>query len=109
GVPGSVAGQVSRLASLAEAAGLDGIVASPHEVRALREERRPGFVIVSPGVRGGAAATTAGGDDQVRTADPAATLASGATWLVVGRPIIAAGDPRAAAERIAADIAAAEP
>jgi orotidine-5'-phosphate decarboxylase len=109
GVHGTLIEQVGRLAALAEESGLDGVVASPHEVGVLRRQRRPGFVIVTPGVRGGAAVTAPAGDDQARTASPAAAMAAGATCLVIGRPIFAASDPRAAAERITADLGAARP
>jgi orotidine-5'-phosphate decarboxylase len=98
------ADQVARLASLTERAGLDGVVASPQETALVRGARRQGFVIVTPGIRGGGA-TTAGPDDQRRTLSPAGAVAAGADYLVVGRPIIAAPDPREAAERILAEIA----
>ena len=81
-------------------AGLDGCVASPHEVRFLRLGLGSRWVIVTPGIR-----PAARGDDQVRTATPAATLADGADYLVVGRPVTAADDPRAAAESILAGLA----
>ena len=81
-------------------AGVDGVVSSPHEaaqVRALAEAAgRPDFLIVTPGVRPAGAAL----DDQARAATPASALQAGATHLVVGRPITAAPDPRAAAEAI---------
>ena len=81
-------------------AGIDGVVSSPHEaaqVRALAEAAgRPDFLIVTPGVRPAGAAL----DDQARAATPASALTAGATHLVVGRPITAAPDPRAAAEAI---------
>ena len=81
-------------------AGIDGVVSSPHEaaqVRALAEAAgRPDFLIVTPGVRPAGAAL----DDQARAATPASALQAGATHLVVGRPIAAAPDPRAAAEAI---------
>ena len=81
-------------------AGIDGVVSSPHEaaqVRALAEAAgRPDFLIVTPGVRPAGAAL----DDQARAATPASALQAGATHLVVGRPITAAPDPRAAAEAI---------
>jgi len=91
--------QVGRLASLAQAAGLDGVVASPQEIALIRERCGPSFAIVTPGIRG---QDDAKGDQQ-RTSSAPEALAAGATYLVVGRPIIAAADPRAAAERIAAE------
>lgn len=92
---------VGRLAALAHGAGLDGVVASPREVALVRSRCANPFAIVTPGIRGGAA--TSGADDQRRTMTPSAALAAGASYLVIGRPIIAAADPRAAAERIAAE------
>jgi orotidine-5'-phosphate decarboxylase len=99
GFGGSVADQVGRLAALTEAAGLDGVVASPHEIEIIRRRCGRTFAIVTPGIRG---AHDARGD-QSRTLSAADALAAGATYLVVGRPIIAAADPRAAAEKIAAE------
>ena len=91
--------QVLRLAELTKDAGLDGVVASPLETAAIRQRFGADFTIVTPGIRGGAAA----GDkqDQQRTMGPADALAAGASYLVVGRPIIGEPDPRAAAESIA--------
>ena len=95
GVPSSVEGHVLRLATLARDAGLDGAVASPNEVAAIRRSLGAGWVIVTPGVR--PAGSDAG--DQSRIATPAAAASAGAHYLVVGRPITAAADPaRAAAE-----------
>jgi orotidine-5'-phosphate decarboxylase len=99
GLTASVAAQVERLAALAEAAGLDGVVASPQEIAIIRGRCGPRFAIVTPGIRG--AGDSKG--DQSRTLSAADALAAGASYLVVGRPIIAAADPRAAAERIAGD------
>jgi orotidine-5'-phosphate decarboxylase len=99
GFAGNTADQVERLAALAQTAGLDGVVASPQEIGIIRKRCGPGFVIVTPGIRG---PDDAKGDQQ-RTLGAGEALAAGATYLVVGRPIIAAPDPRAAAERIAAE------
>jgi orotidine-5'-phosphate decarboxylase len=98
GMSGSMNQAVERLARLAQTAGLDGVVASPHEISLIRRSCGTSFQIVTPGIRG--AEDVRG--DQSRTMPAAEALAAGATYLVVGRPIIAAADPRQAAERIAA-------
>ncbi len=103
GVASDPAEQVVRLARMAHAAGLDGVVASSHEVSAIRQACGDDFVVVTPGIRG---PETRGADDQRRTATAASALSAGSSYLVIGRPITAAADPRAAAERIAAEIAA---
>jgi orotidine-5'-phosphate decarboxylase len=101
GVPGSVESHVLRLADRARAAGLDGCVTSPREIGLLRRALGPGFTIVTPGIRPAGAAD----DDQARVATPAAALAAGADYVVVGRPISAAPDPAQAAAAIAAEMA----
>ena len=94
--------QVVALAELAKSAGLQGVVASPHEIRVIRQACGADFAIVTPGIRG----ASAGGDlnDQMRTMGPAEAVRAGANYLVVGRPIIAAPDPRAAAQKIVEDL-----
>ena len=99
GVCDPMLSQVGRLAALTQTAGLDGVVASPQEIDLIRRRCGRQFAIVTPGIR--AAADVKG--DQSRTMAAAEALAAGATYLVVGRPIIAAKDPRAAADRIAAE------
>ena len=99
GVSDGMTSQVGRLAALAQTAGLDGVVASPQEIDLIRRRCGANFTIVTPGIRG--ADDTKG--DQSRTLTACEALAAGATYLVVGRPIIAAKDPRAAAVRIDAE------
>jgi len=99
GVAGGAATQVLRLASIVRAAGLDGIVASPHETAAVRAAWADAAIIV-PGVR------PVGADigDQKRVMTPREALAAGASVLVIGRPITGASDPAAAAAAIARDL-----
>jgi orotidine-5'-phosphate decarboxylase len=103
GAPGSVLDRAVRLARLTQDAGLDGVVASARETATIRRECGPEFVIVTPGIRGGSAASSTG-DDQERTMTAREAMAAGASYIVVGRPILAAADPRDAASRIAAEI-----
>ncbi len=100
GVAGGLPAAVCRLATLAQAAGVDGVVASPHEVALIRESCGSEFVIVTPGIRPRGSAK----GDQARAATPAAALAAGADYLVIGRPILEAPDPIAAVETILAEM-----
>jgi orotidine-5'-phosphate decarboxylase len=100
GVSGGALSQVLRLAALARNAGCGGVVASAREAKELRREMGLGFVIVTPGVRPAGAAL----GDQSRVLTPAGAIAAGADYLVVGRPILEAGDPAAAASEILAEM-----
>ena len=100
GVSGSVADAVRRLAVLARDAGADGVVASPQEVALVREACGKDFLVVTPGIRPAGASR----GDQSRTATPAAAVAAGADYIVVGRPILEAADPAVAAEAIVREL-----
>ena len=97
--------QVLALAGMAQAAGLQGVVASPHETAAIRKVCGPDFAIVTPGIRGASAGQEK--NDQARTMGPAEAVNAGATYIVVGRPIIAAPDPKAAAQAIVEELSSA--
>jgi orotidine-5'-phosphate decarboxylase len=101
GVPDQPSGQTLRLARLAVGCGIPGLVCSCAEVGSLRRELGPDVVLVTPGIRPGAAAA----DDQKRTGTPASAIRDGSSLLVVGRPIRDAPDPAAAARQIADQIA----
>ena len=103
GIAGPVSSRVVALARLAKEAGLDGVVSSSQEARAIRRACGPKFLIVVPGVRPSSAAA----QDQSRVATPAEAIRAGADYLVVGRPITAAKNPREAALAIIEEIAAA--
>ena len=103
GLPGPVEGAVLRLARLAQASGAHGVVASPGEVAAIRAECGPEFLVVTPGIRPAGSAAL----DQARLSTPAASLRAGANYLVVGRPVLQAPDPVAAAAAIVAEMEAA--
>jgi orotidine-5'-phosphate decarboxylase len=105
GYAGTVKDRVLARAADAKAAGMDGIVASPHELAAVRAAVGDGLILVSPGIRPAGAAM----GDQKRAAAPADAIRAGADYLVVGRPITEAADPRAAAQAIHAEIASASP
>ena len=101
GISGTPAKQAVELAKLAKSAGLDGVVASGNEALAIRRECGPKFLIVVPGVR----PVSADLNDQARVTTPASAIQAGADYLVVGRPVTGAKDPRAAALAIAREIA----
>ena len=100
----TVAALVARRATQARDLGVDGLVCSPEEAPTVRGIVGDKLCLVTPGIRPAGADT----GDQKRIATPAAAIAAGADYLVVGRPVIAAPDPRAAAEAIVAEIAAAQ-
>jgi orotidine-5'-phosphate decarboxylase len=95
-----VAAQVVRLASLSWDSGCDGVVCSPAELGAVRAALGPGPLIVTPGVR----PPGCDRDDQRRVATPAAAMAAGADYLVIGRPVTRTADPAAALSEIVADL-----
>lgn len=96
GFHGSPLDNAIRLARLARECGIGGVVASPHEIAAIREACGESFVILTPGIRPAGAAA----DDQRRTMTPRDAVKAGADYIVIGRPITTAADPRGAAERI---------
>jgi orotidine-5'-phosphate decarboxylase len=105
GITGSPEESVLRLVALAESAGVDGVVASPQEIKTIRGAvANPNFLIVTPGIRPAAS----GQEDQKRVATPAAAIAAGASYLVVGRPITGAPTPLQAAREIVAEMERAE-
>lgn len=101
GIPGKVESHVLRLAGIGAAAGVDGLVASPREVKRLREQLGGRMKLVVPGVR----PLWAEAGDQKRVMTPRETIAAGADYLVIGRPITAQADPRAAVRKILDEIA----
>jgi orotidine-5'-phosphate decarboxylase len=101
GVDDAVEDQVVRLARLARRAGMDGVVASPLEIAPIRRACGRAFLIVTPGVRPASADLA----DQKRTMTPEDAMRAGADYLVIGRPIRDAADPRATARAIVADMA----
>ena len=115
GIAGPTSRRVVHLARLAQKAGMDGVVASPQEIRTIRRACGKKFLIVAPGIR----PTPEGAirkpsrrnkvDDQARVATPAEAIRAGADYLVVGRPITAAADPESAARAILEEISSALP
>ena len=105
GVTRPLVDHVLALARMAQSAGLHGVVASPQETAAIRQACGPDFAIVTPGIRGASAGQDK--NDQSRTLGPAEAVKAGATYIVVGRPIIAAPDPRVAAQAIVEELNAA--
>lgn len=100
GVSGSIKDHVIRLALMTKEAGLDGVVASPEEVRVIRKECGDKFLIVTPGIRPLWAAT----GDQKRIATPEETIKAGADFIVVGRPVLEAKDPAEAARLVLSEM-----
>jgi orotidine-5'-phosphate decarboxylase len=107
GITGTPGSRAVSLARLAKESKLDGVVASPQEVRQIRRACGPEFLIVVPGIRPESTGGLAKSDDQARFATPAEAVRAGADYLVVGRPITAAPDPVAAAQRIVEEMTAA--
>ena len=106
GIGGPPKTRVVKLAKLSQKAGVDGVVASVQEAKGIRKACGPEFLIVTPGVRPNGAELSK--DDQARTATPHEAIKAGADFIVVGRPILAAADPRAAAQAIVDEIASAK-
>jgi len=109
GIAGPASKRVVRLARLAKKAGMDGVVASPQEIRGIRRACGKDFLIVVPGIRPVVEGGPAGGrkrktDDQARVATPAEAIRAGADYLVIGRPITGAPDPEAATRAILDEI-----
>ena len=95
-----ISAQVVRLAKLAKSAGVDGVVASPNEAKLIRENCGDDFLIITPGIRPAGSAI----NDQSRIATPSSAIKNGANYLVVGRPITKADNPKLAAQKILEEI-----
>ena len=108
GIGGPPKARAVKLAKLAQSAGVDGVVASVQEAKAIRKACGQEFLIVTPGVRPKDQTIGASDDDQKRTATPREAIKAGADFIVVGRPILAASDPRRAAQEIVDEIASAK-
>jgi len=104
GIGGPPKSRVVRLAKLAQSAGVDGVVASVQEAKEIRKACGREFLIVTPGVRPKEKGEERKKDDQARIATPYEAIKAGADYIVVGRPILAATDPRAAAQDIVEEI-----
>jgi len=100
GMRGPVAERAVDLARMGQDAGLDGVVASPHEIARIKEACGSGFIVVTPGIRPSGASH----QDQRRVMTPAHALRAGADYLVIGRPIMEAPDPAAAVASIAQEM-----
>lgn len=108
GISSSLEEQVRRLALLAEASAMDGVVSSPLEIALVRSAvQKTDFLVVTPGVRSSALPFSGISDDQKRVMTPAQAIKAGADYLVIGRPIIAANDPVEAAKRFVDEMQAA--
>ena len=108
GIGGLPQSRVLQLAKLAKKSGVDGVVASVREAKAIRKACGREFLIVTPGVRSKDQGSVDEKDDQARTATPQEAIRAGADFLVVGRPVLAAADPRAAAAQIVEEMASAK-
>jgi len=106
GIGGPPKTRVVKLAKVAQKAGVDGVVASVQEAKGIRKACGRDFLIVTPGVR--PKSTDLKKDDQARTATPREAIKAGADFIVVGRPILVAADPRAAVQEIVDEIASAK-
>jgi orotidine-5'-phosphate decarboxylase len=105
GIPGTISSAVQRYAFLAQSAGLDGVVAAADEVPIIQRVCGPAFLTVVPGIRPSFYQTKE--DDQRRVATPAEARRRGATFLVIGRPILRSPDLRQAAEAVLTECAGA--
>jgi orotidine-5'-phosphate decarboxylase len=108
GIGGAPKLRAVKLAKLSQEAGVDGVVASVQEAKAIRKACRQEFLIVTPGVRPKDKSVGTANDDQTRTATPREAIKAGADFIVVGRPIFASENPRAAAQDVVDEIAAAK-
>jgi orotidine-5'-phosphate decarboxylase len=108
GIGGPPSTRAVKLAKLAQKAGVDGVLASVQEAKAIRKACGREFLIVTPGVRPKDKNIGTKKDDQARTATPREAIKAGADFIVVGRPILAAADPRAATQEIVEEISAAK-